>query len=239
MSDTVYFISDLHLDDSRPAVTAAFETFLQKRRDAAALYILGDLFEYWIGDDDDSAIATRVANALRAYSQAGPRLSLMHGNRDFLLGERFCARVGATLLDDPAVVEEQEQRLLLMHGDSLCTRDVDYQAFRAQARSPEWQEQVLQQPLETRREMATHLRQVSMDAGSRKADDIMDVTEREVLQVMESAATETLIHGHTHRPARHQNAAGERWVLGDWEHTGWYIALEAGNIELIEFDIVQ
>ena len=145
---TTLFISDLHLDDSRPAATEAFLAFLEREaRDAEALYILGDLFEYWIGDDDDSAIATRVANALRAYSQAGPRLFLMHGNRDFLLGERFSARVGATLLDDPAVVEEQGQRLLLMHGDSLCTRDVDYQAFRAQARSPEWQEQVLQQPL--------------------------------------------------------------------------------------------
>ena len=239
MSDAVYFISDLHLDESRPSVTAAFEAFLAERRDAAALYILGDLFEAWIGDDDDSALAERVAAALRHYSDAGPRLYLMHGNRDFLIGERFCARVGATLLPDPSVIEEQGRRLLLMHGDSLCTRDVDYQAFRAQARSAEWQEQALSQPLETRRAMAANLRAMSMDAGSRKAADIMDVTERDVVAAMRDAGVDTLIHGHTHRPARHEDSAGERWVLGDWETTGWYLALRSGELDLVEFAINQ
>lgn len=239
MNATVCFISDLHLDDSRPWVTDAFEAFLEENIEAGALYILGDLFEAWIGDDDDSPLVDRAAHLLKAFSDGGPRLYLMHGNRDFLIGERFTARVGATLLKDPSVVSELDRDLLLMHGDSLCTRDEDYQAFRAQARSREWQEQVLAQPLATRRELAAQLRTVSRDAGSRKADDIMDVTQREVLRVMEDAGTSTLIHGHTHRPGRHEHAGGERWVLGDWDSKGWYLRLDIGGPNLIDFNIIQ
>jgi len=237
LSAPVYFISDLHLDDSRPQVTSALEQFLDERSDAAALYILGDLFEFWVGDDDDSALAARVATSLHAYADRGPRLYLMHGNRDFLIGEDFCARSGATLLDDPVTVNEHNRHLLLMHGDSLCTLDTEYQAFRTQARSPQWQQQILALPLSQRRELATQLRAVSKDAGSRKADDIMDVTEAEVLAQMESAGVDTLIHGHTHRPARHETAGGERWVLGDWDQSGWYLQLRKGIIELNKFDI--
>ena len=234
-----YFISDLHLDESRPWVTAAFEDFLRHHRDASALFILGDLFEFWVGDDDDSAISTRVAEALAAYSQAGPRLYLMHGNRDFLIGERFAGRVGGTLLADPSVVEEHGQRLLLMHGDSLCTRDTAYQAFRQQARSAPWQANILAQSLEARRALAAQLRAASVDAGSRKADDIMDVTDDEVLAAMRGHGCEVLIHGHTHRPARHVNAAGVRWVLGDWDRTGWYLRLDGAGLELTDFAINQ
>jgi UDP-2,3-diacylglucosamine hydrolase len=239
VSAPVYFISDLHLDDSRPAVTAAFQEFLAGHRDAAALYILGDLFEFWIGDDEDSALAQRVALALKDFAAAGPRLYLMHGNRDFLIGERFATRVGAELLTDPSVVREQHQRLLLMHGDSLCTRDEDYQAFRALARSPAWQEDVLKRPLEERRQLALQMRKASRDAGSRKAEDIMDVTQREVLRCMGEHGCETLIHGHTHRPARHETAAGVRWVLGDWESSGWYLKLDDSGFDLVEFVINQ
>lgn len=124
MSDRYFFISDLHLDESRPYVTEALSDFLDQRRDAKALYILGDLFEFWIGDDDDARIATDVAHILKDYQQSGPDVFIMHGNRDFLLGERFMARVGAQLLPDPSVIEIQGQRLLLMHGDSLCTREI-------------------------------------------------------------------------------------------------------------------
>lgn len=239
MSAPVYFISDLHLDDSRPLVTAAFEDFLNERRDAAALYILGDFFEYWVGDDEDSALSQRVTRALRDYADAGPALYLMHGNRDFLLGEAFAERVGARLLPDPTVVELQGRQLLLMHGDSLCTEDVDYQAFRRQARDPNWQAGILSLPLAERRVLAEQLRQVSKDAGSRKAADIMDVSEDEVLREMHEAGSATLIHGHTHRPGRHENTAGERWVLGDWESKGWYIELNEGELGLIEFNIIQ
>ena len=237
MSGATYFISDLHLDAARPGVTNALENFLTARQNADALYILGDLFEYWIGDDDDSPLVKRVASMLRDFSESGPKLYLMHGNRDFLIGERFAARIEAELLDDPTVIEAQGQRLLLMHGDSLCTRDEDYQDFRKMARSAEWQESVLAQSLEARREMATHLRKVSKDAGSRKADDIMDVTEREVDREMREHHCNTLIHGHTHRPARHEHSAGTRWVLGDWEKTGWFIELKGGELSLTEFAI--
>ncbi|MDP5072016.1 MAG: UDP-2,3-diacylglucosamine diphosphatase [Congregibacter sp.] len=228
MRDDCFFISDLHLDAARPYVTEALADFLDERRDASALYILGDLFEFWIGDDDDTAIATDVAHLLNDYQRSGPSLYLMHGNRDFLLGPRFMARVGATLLPDPSVVEIQGQRLLLMHGDSLCTRDTDYQAFRTLARDENWQASMLSQSLEARRELAQSLRKTSRDAGSRKAADIMDVTERDVVIAMQQAHCETLIHGHTHRPARHEDVSGTRWVLGDWDQTGWYIQLSGG-----------
>jgi UDP-2,3-diacylglucosamine hydrolase len=239
MSGRYFFISDLHLDAARPAVVDAFAQFLDARRDATALYILGDLFEFWVGDDDDSEIAERVARLLREYHKAGPDIYLMHGNRDFLIGERFAARVGATLLPDPRVVERDGQRLLLMHGDSLCTRDEAYQSFRSLARSSDWQESVLKESLAKRREMAKGLREVSRDAGSRKAADIMDVTEREVIKVMQNAHCRILIHGHTHRPARHEDRSGVRWVLGDLDKTGWYIELQSGDIQLVEFDINQ
>ncbi|EED33108.1 UDP-2,3-diacylglucosamine hydrolase [gamma proteobacterium NOR5-3] len=239
MSDRCFFISDLHLDESRPYVTEALSRFLDQRRDAKALYILGDLFEFWIGDDDDAPLVSHVARMLEDYRQSGPDVFIMHGNRDFLLGERFMARVGAQLLPDPSVVEIQGQRLLLMHGDSLCTRDTDYQAFRTLARDPDWQASMLAQSLEARRELAQHLRKTSQDAGSRKATDIMDVTERDVVIAMEQAHCETLVHGHTHRPARHEDTAGTRWVLGDWDQSGWYIELADGQIQLVEFDIKQ
>ncbi|MFT7288961.1 MAG: UDP-2,3-diacylglucosamine hydrolase [Halieaceae bacterium] len=239
MSAARLFISDLHLDAVRPAVIKAFADFLHAHRDVAALYILGDLFESWVGDDDDSALAKQIARMLRSYSSAGPALYLMQGNRDFMLGERFATRVGAQLLPDPSVVEIDGERLLLMHGDSLCTRDEDYQAFRKLARSPQWQAEMLAQSLEARRELAEKLRSVSRDAGSRKAEDIMDVSDRAVTNAMHEADSATLIHGHTHRPARHENSAGVRWVLGDWDQNGWYIKTADGKIELMEFAIPQ
>lgn len=237
MGASSYFISDLHLDAARPQVTAALEDFLNARTDAHALYILGDLFEAWIGDDDDSELAAHVAQLLAQYQAAGPKLYLMHGNRDFLIGERFAARVGAQILDDPTVIDLNGERVLLMHGDSLCTRDVEYQEFRVRCRSPEWQRPLLDAPLEARRQIAQQLRQASKDAGSRKADDIMDVTESEVARVMREHDCRVLIHGHTHRPARHDMDVGTRWVLGDWEHLGWFIETTQDGIALEQFAI--
>ncbi|WP_439107043.1 UDP-2,3-diacylglucosamine diphosphatase [Congregibacter sp.] len=239
MSQECFFISDLHLDESRPYVTEAFAEFLDARRDASALYILGDLFEFWIGDDDDTHIATHVTELLRDYRQSGPDIFIMHGNRDFLLGERFASHIGAQLLPDPSLVEVDGQTLLLMHGDSLCTEDTEYQAFRALARDENWQASILAQSLEARRELAQNLRNTSRDAGSRKAADIMDVTDKEVISVMQSSHCETLIHGHTHRPACHENEAGTRWVLGDWDESGWYMQASNGQLELVKFDIKQ
>ena len=239
MDAPTWFISDLHLDAERPQVTAAFADFLAARRDAAALYILGDLFEFWVGDDDDSPLVAEVASHLRAFSDAGPALYLMHGTRDFLLGEAFCARVGATLLPDPTVLEIDGERLLLMHGDSLCTRDTEYQRFRALARSAPWQADILARSLDERRQIAAQLRTASRDAGSRKAEDIMDVTDREVARMMLEHECRTLIHGHTHRPARHERAEGTRWVLGDWDVRGWCLKFSNGAMNLVDFDINQ
>ncbi|GAB3271862.1 UDP-2,3-diacylglucosamine diphosphatase [Parahaliea aestuarii] len=211
-----WFISDLHLDPARPAVTRAFGDFLQAHRDADALYILGDFFEAWIGDDDDAPLGQEVAALLADYSAAGPDLYLMQGNRDFLLGEDFARRAGATLIPDPTTIDLYGRPVLLMHGDSLCTGDPEYQQFRALARSPEWQADILARPLAERRALAAQLRNMSSEANSNKAEDIMDVTPEEVDKALTAQGVDCLIHGHTHRPARHRHTAGERWVLGDW-----------------------
>ncbi|RLQ22903.1 UDP-2,3-diacylglucosamine diphosphatase [Seongchinamella sediminis] len=238
MSRTL-FISDIHLDPARPAVTAALADFLQKNHDCDALYILGDIFEAWVGDDDDAPLAAEVAGLFQAFTAAGPALYLMVGNRDFLLGEDFCARVGAELLPDPSIISVYGRPTLLLHGDSLCTGDAEYMKFRAMVRSPEWQAQLLASSLEERRGLAARLRAASKDASSNKAEDIMDVTPSEVDRVMLEADVSLLIHGHTHRPARHEVACGERVVLGDWAATGWYMEASSSGFELIEFDIDQ
>ena len=236
MSRTL-LISDLHLAPGRPQVTEALRQFLIREADCDALYILGDLFEAWVGDDDDGALARDVEHMLRAFSERGPALFLMHGNRDFLIGQQFCDRVGATLLDDPTVAVLNGRMTLLMHGDSLCTADEAYQAFRRQARDPAWQAALLAQSLDERRALAGRLREASQEANSNKAEDIMDVTPSEVEAALARHGVDRLIHGHTHRPAIHRMPAGERWVLGDWEDRGWYIQLHGESEELLNFII--
>ena len=238
MSSTC-FISDLHLDPARPAVTRALAEFLSSHTDCAWLYILGDLFEAWPGDDDDSAIATETTALLRAYSAAGTELFVMQGNRDFLLGERFCDAVGATLLADPRVIDLYGEPTLLLHGDSLCTADAEYQRFRRTARDPAWQAGLLAQPLVERRALAAGLRAMSREANSLKSADIMDVTPAEVEHTMQAHGVRQLIHGHTHRPARHDCDSGTRWVLGAWERQAWFIEAEPNDIRLKYFDIIQ
>ena len=231
------FISDLHLDPARPEITRALAEFLSDNSDCDALYVLGDLFEAWVGDDDDSPLAAEVAGLFRQFTAAGPALFFMQGNRDFLLGEAFCRTVGARLLADPSPVDLYGHTVLLMHGDSLCTADSEYMAFRATARDPAWQAQLLAKPLAERRALAAQLRSMSKEANSNKAEDIMDVTPAEVERVMSAAGVDCLIHGHTHRPARHEVAAGVRWVLGDWGRKGWYIEATENGLDLIKFSI--
>lgn len=233
------FISDLHLDPTRPAVTQALAGLLSRSRDCQSLYILGDLFEAWLGDDDDAPLAAEVSAMLHDFSEAGPSLYMMVGNRDFLLGEGFCNAAGATLLSDPTVIDLYGKPTLLMHGDSLCTGDADYQAFRRQARSPQWQQDVLSRPLEQRRELAHSLRTISAEANSLKSEDIMDVAPQEVSSVMRQYKVRQLVHGHTHRPARHELNSGTRWVLGAWEDQGWYIDATPQELKLLNFDIIQ
>ena len=238
MSSTL-FISDLHLDPARPGVTRALADFLQQHSDCESLYILGDLFEAWVGDDDDASLAVQVRGLLRDFSAAGPALYIMRGNRDFLLGEAFCGTVGAQLLDDPTPIDLHGVPTLLMHGDSLCTADSDYQDFRTTVTDPVWQTRVLARSLDQRRGLAAELRAMSGEANSNKAADIMDVTRDEVEKVMRAHGVRQLIHGHTHRPTRHEEVSGVRWVLGDWDTQGWAIEAARNKVNLYNFAINQ
>lgn len=239
---TSYFISDLHLDDSRPAVTQAFYRCLKNwAGNCDALYILGDFFEAWVGDDDDAKLAVDTKNALRRFSNSGSSLYIMHGNRDFLLGEEFCAASGATLLSDPTLINLYGTPTLLMHGDSLCTDDHDYMAFRQQARSSSWQQQLLSQPLAARKALAKQLREQSSSMNALKANDIMDVNDKEVENALNTANCHRIIHGHTHRPKVHhlklENNDAERWVLGDWCEKGWFIKATPDKLSLENFPL--
>jgi UDP-2,3-diacylglucosamine hydrolase len=215
------FVSDLHLDASRPHIVDLFTRLLSgQARDADALYLLGDLFESWIGDDDDSALAQQVAAATRAVRKSGVPVYFMHGNRDFLLGEDYAERAGMTLLPDPTVIEIAGENTLLMHGDTLCTDDVEYQKFRTLVRNPEWQRQFLAKPLDERRAFAARARGESRKQTAMKADEIMDVNQAAVEAALRNHGVRRLIHGHTHRPATHSfnldGQTAERIVLGDW-----------------------
>ncbi|WP_444907849.1 UDP-2,3-diacylglucosamine diphosphatase [Microbulbifer sp. SSSA008] len=239
---STYFISDLHLDEKRPDITRAFFDFLHGRAAGAeALYILGDFFEAWVGDDDDAPLAREVIGELSRYSGTGVELYLMHGNRDFLLGTDFAQRAGATLLQDPTALSLGNERVLLMHGDSLCTLDKEYMAFRRQARDPKWQQELLTKSLQERRAIAAQIRMASKSMNSRKAEDIMDVTQEEVERVMLEHNVHRLIHGHTHRPARHaltiNDEPAERVVLGDWDKNAWCLKADNDSLELIHWPI--
>jgi UDP-2,3-diacylglucosamine hydrolase len=231
---TIRFISDLHLEESRPDITEAFLTFLQdKALGIDALYILGDFFEAWIGDDERTPLQETVASALRDVKASGTAIYFMHGNRDFLIGEDYCQRAGATLLEDPSVVDLYGTPYLLMHGDSLCTADVEYQKFRANMRNPQWQQMILQRPLEDRKTMARQLREISMAKNQGKEESIMDVTPEEVVRELEAHGVQDMIHGHTHRPAEHDLTANgkpaKRIVLGDWHENVWWLDVEPGK----------
>ena len=235
---SVLFISDLHLAPERPAVTRAFLSFLSDRASASeSLYILGDLFEAWIGDDDPSAMAAEVQDALRNLSDSGVNLFIQQGNRDFLLGKRFIKRCGAVMLGDEHIVEYAGHRALAMHGDSLCTDDIDYQRFRRKARNPIYKWCLSHLPLKRRQKLATDWRAKSMAANSNKASAIMDVNAQAVATVMDNHGVEVLIHGHTHRPNRHALASGERIVLGDWHDLGWVLCLDDSGYNLESFVI--
>ena len=235
---SVLFISDLHLAPERPAVTRAFLSFLSDRAaNAESLYILGDLFEAWIGDDDPSAMAAEVQDALRNLSDSGVNLFIQQGNRDFLLGKRFIKRCGAVMLGDEHIVEYAGHRALAMHGDSLCTDDIDYQRFRRKARNPIYKWCLSHLPLKRRQKLATDWRAKSMAANSNKASAIMDVNAQAVATVMDNHGVEVLIHGHTHRPNRHALASGERIVLGDWHDLGWVLCLDDSGYNLESFVI--
>ncbi len=217
------FISDLHLSTDHPHSMAAFKRFIATLApQAEALYILGDLFEYWAGDDDrDDPFHAEVTTALRDLSSQGTKLYLMHGNRDLLMGEALAQTAGATLLQDPTLLELYGTATLLSHGDTLCTDDVEYQQFRAMVHSKKFQGKFLAQPLAERKAYITQLRQQSIAAKQVKDSAIMDVNNDAVVSLLREHGYPRLIHGHTHRPDRHEHLVDghpcERWVLSDWD----------------------
>ena len=234
---TTLFISDLHLDPERPDITGQALEFLHtEARDAEALYILGDLFEAWVGDDDPEPEKRRVITALRQLSDGGLPCFFMHGNRDFLVGEGFAAESGCTLLPDPSVVELHGTPVILMHGDTLCTDDHQYQAFRGMVRNPDWQRAMLARPLPERLALARQLRETSAASMAGKSMDIMDVNQGAVEEVMREHGVYTLLHGHTHRPAVHRfeldGHEAVRIVLGDWYTQGSALSWDADGFVL-------
>lgn len=231
------FISDLHLDAAWPAACAQFQAFLRTAGgDAEALFILGDLFESWVGDDDDDVLRATVRADLAALTRTGTACYVMHGNRDFLIGTRFEVETGCQLLPDPSILELGGERVLLSHGDLLCRADASYQQLRAQVRRPRWQRRFLRLPLDTRRQLAGAARAGSQKHLQRTRYEVMDVTPAAVEAAMRAARVRTLIHGHTHRPAVHEfqldGAPSRRIVLGDWYDQGSVLAWQDGRFRL-------
>jgi UDP-2,3-diacylglucosamine hydrolase len=231
---TALFVSDLHLSDQRPDTTRAFLSFLDgPARATRDLYILGDLFEYWVGDDDASILSRTVSDAMVELVRAGIGTFFVAGNRDFLLGERYAASCGMRILPDPALIEIGGNRVLLSHGDILCTDDLAYQDYRARVRDPAWRAAFLTRPLAERRRVAEELRRQSEQAKHEKAVEIMDVNPAAVDALFRDWAYPTLIHGHTHRPAHHHHVVDghhcERWVLADWHDDAPYLEWNEGG----------
>jgi UDP-2,3-diacylglucosamine hydrolase len=234
------FLSDLHLSPERPAMVAAFEAFcLGPARAAGRVHVLGDLFDAWVGDDQvRDPVAARVANALAELSATGVEVGLMCGNRDFLLGERFATAAGARLLPDPIVVGVGGVPTVLLHGDTLCTDDVGYQKFRLRTRDARTQRRFLALPYAVRRGLFALIRLRSRHLSAAKSEVIMDVSADAVAGVFRQHDVTRMIHGHTHRPARHLTVIDgrerERWVLPDWYDRGGYLAAEAGTVAFRE-----
>jgi len=231
------FISDLHLDTATPQRLNAFSRVL--RRESAQcdeLYVLGDLTEVWIGDDDDSAFAAALKSELLD-AATRCRIRLMHGNRDFLIGDDFARTCRLELIDDPTLIERNGKRLLLCHGDTLCTDDVAYQRTRTILRSPEWQNEVKAKSLSERRSLASAMRAQSRSANANKPSNIMDAAETAVAEIISRHGADVLIHGHTHRPGIHAAGnAATRYVLGDWNRCGWLLRFDA-DFTLLQFPL--
>jgi UDP-2,3-diacylglucosamine hydrolase len=234
---TTLFVSDLHLDAAFPAAVAQFAEFLAgPARAAEALYILGDLFETWVGDDDHDAERARVVAALRALSDSGVACHVCHGNRDFLLGSGFEQRTGTRLLSDPTIIDLYGERVLLTHGDALCTADSSYQRLRSVVRGHSWQRRFLRLPLATRRSLAEQARAGSRAHTGMATAGIMDASDEAVIRAMSACRVQKLVHGHTHRPAVHElvvdGARAQRIVLGAWYEQGSCLRWDEHGYEL-------
>jgi len=240
-------ISDLHLEESREDITQAFLRFLQSNSgNCDTLYILGDLFEVWIGDDEETPLTDTIAKALKQFSGHGTTIKIMHGNRDFLIANDYATKCGASLINDPAIVPTPDGPVLLLHGDSLCIDDLDYMQFRDMVRQTLWQQEFLSKPLSERRQFAREAREQSQKATSAKQNSIIDVNQSEVKKLLVDTGQTTMIHGHTHRPAEHQitlaiavdnQHLARRIVLGDWDKNGWYAEITESGIKLQSFEL--
>ncbi len=241
-TDHSLFISDIHLCEQRPDISQAFVEFCTHQATKAShLYILGDLCDAWLGDDDNSPLAELLQQQLLMLSERGVKVFIMVGNRDFLMGNEFSKACNCELLPDPSVIKLYNRSILLMHGDSMCTADKEYMSFRDIIRDPVMQQTLLNKPLSERRAIATMLREKSRSANATKAEDIMDVTASEVTKAFDQHGVDFLIHGHTHRPAVHYVQSTDekkltRYVLGDWDSKGWYIKAQQNQISLHSFE---
>lgn len=230
------FISDIHLCENSPHLTDAFKAFLnESKKTCTHLFILGDLFKIWIGDDDDSSFIQDIKKAIIQFTTDGPETFFMHGNRDFLLGENFANEVGISLLPDPYTLDINGLKVILSHGDFLCTDDIDYINFRNQVRSKDWQNDFLSKSIEERKQIAQSLRSDSKKATSNKSLEITDVNLETVNKFIKEHNPDIFIHGHTHRPRIHQHDSTQRIVLGDWDESGWMISIkdDAYNLQNI------
>jgi UDP-2,3-diacylglucosamine hydrolase len=238
---TTWFISDLHLALEETRITAGFYNFLLEPQAGDTLYILGDFFNYWVGDDVTDEYAEQIKQALRATSARGVKLFIMHGNRDFLIGEQFCQESNCTLLNDPTLIDLDGEPVLLLHGDSLCTKDLDYMEFRAMARDKKWQHEFLSKPITDRMAFAETARKQSQNSSQIKDMATMDVTIEAVNKVLAEYKCSRMIHGHTHQPNTHHwinsDLNCERIVLGDWYTHGWYLKVEDGVYKNTKFDL--
>jgi len=243
LSSRILFISDLHLEPGRPDISTALFAFLERNAGRCdALYILGDLFELWVGDDDRTELSDAVADALIAFHRTGSAIYILHGNRDFLIGEAFASRCGATLIEDYSTIDTPIGPALVLHGDDLCTDDGDYIAFRDTVRQPAWQQEFLSKSLSERHAFATQARQQSQQANATKDNAIMDVNATAVMDKLKAHGQTLMIHGHTHRPQVHEvplgaEQAARRAVLGDWDREGWCIEIDADGLELQRFPL--
>ena len=232
------FISDIHLSENNPHLTDAFKAFLNESKEACThLFILGDLFEIWIGDDDDNSFIQDIKKALIDFTQDGPETFFIHGNRDFLIGEAFANEVGISILPDSYTININGLKTIISHGDFLCTEDTDYIEFRKRVRSEEWQTDFLSKTIDERNEIANSLRSDSKNATSEKALEITDVNLETVNKFIKEHNPDIFIHGHTHRPKIHQHNTTKRIVLGDWNQKGWFISINQNEFKLEEFII--
>ena len=233
-----YFVSDIHLSNENKALSDAFINFLNDIKGSCSqLFILGDLFEIWIGDDDDNLFHKDIKTILSEFVLDGPEVFFMHGNRDFLIGKTFANEVGISIISDPYSLDINGLKTILSHGDFLCTDDSDYIEFRNNVRSEEWQKDFLAKSIDERNEIANLLRSESKNATSEKSLEITDANLETVNNFIQENNPDIFIHGHTHRPKILEHNSTKRVILGDWDKCGWYLSIEENSLNLKEFKI--